>query len=255
MRKVAREDGPDLDLWERATTAYLSAAGLATDPGVSARTEDARRLAPSNGHGVSTRMDLYVDPVCPYTWLVSRWLLEVEQQRDLDLRYHVMSLRMLNEDRVVDEQYRRNIEQTSGPSRVAAAVSVHHGPDALRAWHTAFGAQIFDHWRYPEREEYVAASEHALAVAGLPTELANAAGSAEYDEPLRRSHAAGVAAVGVDVGTPVVHLDGVAFFGPVLNAIPRGHDAVRLFDGLRLLAGCPDFFELKRTRTAPPNLA
>jgi hypothetical protein len=127
--------------------------------------------------------------------------------------------------------------------------------NALRAWHTAFGARIFDHWRFLDQEEHSAATRDALAVAELPADLARAADPAEYDEPLRRSHTEGVTPVGVEGGTPVAHVNGTAFFGPMLNAIPRGADAVRLFDGVRLLAGCPDFYELKRTRTDPPDLA
>jgi hypothetical protein len=164
-----------------------------------------------------------------------------------------MSLRMLNENRVVDADYHAIIEASSGPSRVATAVWVNYGPEALRAWHTAFGLEIFDHWRYPDRAEYHAAAEHALAASGLPVVLASVADSAEYDEPLRRSHTEGAAPVGVDGGTPVIHIDGAAFFGPVLNAVPRGADAVRVFDGVRLLAGSSAFFELKRTRTTPPE--
>jgi hypothetical protein len=187
--------------------------------------------------------------------VASRWLLEVERQRDIDLSFHVMSLRMLNENRFVDPDYQAVIEVSSGPSRVAAAVCGIYGPAALRAWHTAFGSRIFDHWRYPERAEYDAATQDALVATGLPVELARVADTTEYDEQLRRSHLEGTAPVGVDGGTPVVHVDGAAFFGPVLNAIPRGAEALRLFDGVRLLAGCPDFFELKRTRTAPPVFA
>jgi hypothetical protein len=197
-------------------------------------------------------VDLSVDPVCPYTW-VARWLLDVERQRELDLRFHVMSLRMLNENRIVDEGYRATINGSVGPSRVATAVSVHHGREALRAWHTAFGSQIFDRWRYPSPTEYLAAAAHALVETGLPARLAEAADTEEYDEPLRRSHDEGTARVGVDGGTPVVHIDGAAFFGPVLNAIPASEDAARLFEGACLLAGCGGFFEIKRTRTAPPD--
>jgi hypothetical protein len=136
---------------------------------------------------------------------------------------------------------------------VATAVWVNYGPEALRAWHTAFGSEIFDQWRLPDGAEYHAAAENALAAAGLPVVLASVADSTEYDEPLRHSHTEGAAPVGVDSGTPVIHIDGAAFFGPVLNAVPRGADALRVFDGARLLAGSPDFFELKRTRTAPPE--
>jgi hypothetical protein len=250
----------DLQQWESLGDAYRrSVAGRATASDEdSSRTDEARRTlgaATDRTPRSSVRVDLYVDPICPYTWVVSRWLLEVERQRDLELTLHVMSLRLLNENRVVDAGYQANIDLSSGPSRVAAAVRVRRGPEALRAWHTAFGSRIFDRWRYPDRAEYDAATEHALVATGLPVELARVANSTEYDEQLRRSHIEGTAPVGVDGGTPVVHIDGAAFFGPVLNAVPRGDDAVRVFDGVRLLAGSPDFFELKRTRTAPPVFA
>jgi len=199
-----------------------------------------------------TRVDYYFDPVCPYAWIGSRWLVEVERQRPLDLRFHVMSLRMLNDDRVVDPGYQRTVDRSVGPSRVATAAAVHFGEHILPSWYTAFGDLIFDHWRYPEPSEYQRAIDVALEQVVLPSWLGSAAESAEYDDALRRSHKAGVGPVGRDAGTPIVHIEGVAFFGPVLNSIPRGDDALRLFDGARLLAGFPDFFELKRTRTAAP---
>jgi len=198
------------------------------------------------------RVDLYFDPVCPYAWIGSRWLVEVERQRALDLRFHVMSLRMLNEDRDIDPSYRRTVDRSIGPSRVATAVAVHFGEHVLPDWYSAFGDIIFDHWRYPEPSEYQRAIDIALEQVGLPLWLGSAADSAEFDDALRRSHDAGVAPVGGDAGTPIVHIDGAAFFGPVLNSIPRGDDAARLFDGARLLASVPDFFELKRSRTAAP---
>jgi hypothetical protein len=244
----------DLDLWDRVTTEYF-AHHLGSTPaeGFRERTEAARQRTAS-GLNTKPRVDLYVDPVCPYTWVVACWLREVDRHRDLELRYHVMSLQMLNEGRSLDEGYRRGLEDMGGPARVGTAVVEHHGPEAFRAWHSAFGTLIFDRWRYPTPAEYHAASAEALAAAGLPATLADAADTTEYDEALRRSHHEGTLPVGLDGGTPVVHIDGVAYFGPVLNAVPLGDDALRLFDGVRLLAGCRDFFELKRTRSTPPDV-
>jgi hypothetical protein len=246
---------PDTHQWTSVWTAYQRAAAGAPLPASRdpTATDDARRALRAATDGPTPRIDLYIDPVCPYTWIVSRWLLEVEPLRDLDLRYHVMSLRMLNEHKVVDPGYRANVDASTGPSRVAAAVLTGHGPDRLRAWHTAFGSRIFDHWRMPDRGEYDTATRAALVDAGLPETLGDAADSDRYDDALRRSHEAAVGPVGADAGTPIVHLGGAAFFGPVLNAVPRGADALRIFDGLCLLAGSPDFFELKRTRTEPPT--
>ena len=202
--------------------------------------------------GVSTTVDFYFDPVCPYAWIASRWLLEVEQHRNVELRFHVMSLRMLNEDRDVDPDYLANTIRSCGPSRVAAAAAEHFGEQVLRDLYTAFGNAIFDHWRYPAPDELRTAMAGALLQTGLPDWLAAAAETTEYDDALRRSHNAGIAPVGRDAGTPIIHIDGTGFFGPVLNSIPRGSDAARVFDGTRLLAGIPTFFELKRTRTTPP---
>lgn len=198
-------------------------------------------------------VDFWFDPVCPYSWTASRWLREVQRRRPLEVRHHVMSLYLLNEHRTdVSADYRGIVERTRGPSRVATAAVSRFGEQVLEGLYTAFGEIVFDHWRYVVGEELHACIQAALRRVGLPDELEDAMESDEYDEALRRSHDAGVGPVGGDVGTPITHIDGVAFFGPVLNAIPRGEDAVRVFDGARLLAGYPQFFELKRTRMRPP---
>jgi hypothetical protein len=161
-----------------------------------------------------------------------------------------MSLHLLNAGGVLEDRYRGMV----GPSRVATAVVQQHGPEALPAWHGEFGDRIFDRWRYPSPREYRAATLDALAATGLPAELADAAASDAYDDVLRRSTDEAILPVGLDAGTPVVHVDGAAFFGPILNAVPLGDAALRLFDGITALTASPDFFELKRTRTSPPDV-
>jgi hypothetical protein len=251
---VTSTDPHDLEAWSRLTAAYHRTTGLGS-PRPPGSTDEARTATVGKGAGADRpRVDVYVDPACPYTWLAVRWLAEVERQRSIDLHHHVMSLRLLNEHRALDADYRAAVEQTRGPARVATAVLEHHGERALRSWHAAFASTVFTHWHLPSADELDAACRQALVDSALPLRLAEAARTTTYDERLRRSHEEGVRPVGDDCGTPVLHLDGAAFFGPVLNATPLGADALRLFDGVRLLASLPDFFELKRTRTQPPDL-
>jgi hypothetical protein len=166
-----------------------------------------------------------------------------------------MSLYLLNEHRTdVAPDYRAVLEGSRGPARVATAAATRFGEEVLDGFYTAFGGLVFDVWRRPSAQEYHEVLRVALPRAGLPADLEDAMESDEHDAALRASHDAGVALVGSDLGTPVTSIDGVAFYGPVLNAIPYGDDAVDVFDGARLLAGYPQFFELKRTRERPPVL-
>jgi hypothetical protein len=199
--------------------------------------------------------DLWVDPICPFAWMTSRWLLEVEQVRDVKACFHVMSLSVLNEGRAdLPERYRQLLDKGWGPVRVAVAVQQTYGAEALRDLYNALGTRIHNQDREPDQGLY----QEALAEAGLPAELAGAADDEALDDALRASHHAGMDLVGEDVGTPVIHTPGadgetVAFFGPVVVPAPKGEAAGRLWDGVLLVAGTDGFFELKRTRTRSPD--
>lgn len=199
-----------------------------------------------------TTADFWFDPICPWAWMTSRWMLEVEKVRDVTVRWNVMSLAVLNDGRDVEPQYVELMKKAWTPVRAVIAAREEHGDAVVLPLYTAMGERI----HLGQRQDYAEVSREALESIGLSADLADK--GEVYDVQLRASHQRAIDMVGSDVGTPVIAVPGpdgeqIAFFGPVVTPIPRGESAGRLWDGTLLVAGTPGFFELKRTRTAEPQ--
>lgn len=193
-------------------------------------------------------VDFYFDPACPWAWMASRWMMEVEQVRDVRVTWRQMSLWALNEDKDIPQDYRDFQERIHGMSRVLAKAIAEHGDEVAKPLYDALGTRI----HHEGDKDFDAVTVAALAEVGLPAELAAAKDDASLDEVLRDKKRRVTDLVGDEVGTPTITVAGTSFFGPVVSPAPKGEDAGRLFDGCVLVASTDGFFELKRTRDRDP---
>ncbi|GAA4921124.1 putative DsbA family dithiol-disulfide isomerase [Stackebrandtia albiflava] len=204
-----------------------------------------------------TTARFWFDPICPWAWMTSRWMIEVTRIRDVEIDWNIMSLQVLNQDKLdeLPDFYRERVASGEWwrPVRIVAAARAAHGDEVVGPLYTALGTRFHNQGQGHTREVF----ESALAEVGLPTDLADAGDSTEFDDAIRESHEAGIGLVGQEVGTPVIAVPGadgepIAFFGPVVTPAPKGEAAGRLWDGTLLVAGTPGFYEIKRTRTQGP---
>ncbi|MFC4224553.1 mycothiol-dependent nitroreductase Rv2466c family protein [Lysinibacter cavernae] len=197
---------------------------------------------------MTTHVEYWFDPSCPWAWMTSRWVDTVAEQRDLDITWNVMSLAVLNENNDVPDEYRAFFPRALRLTRLVTGVAQVYGAKHTKPLYDALGTRI-----HPEaRTDWDAIIAEAVAEVGLPEEAAALADTDQYDEQMRASHFDGIGRVGEDVGTPVISVDGVAFFGPVISPAPKGEAALQLWDGVVAVAAYDGFFELKRSRTVGP---
>jgi 2-hydroxychromene-2-carboxylate isomerase len=194
------------------------------------------------------QVDLWVDPACPWAWLTSRWILETTKVRDINVDFHVMSLAVLNEGRDLPAEYLELLTKAWGPARVLIAAEERYGNEVLEPLYSAMGTRI----HLGQEKDVDKVIKESLEQVGLDADLYDVAWTDEFDDALRKSHNAGMDPVGFDVGTPVIHVGEVAFFGPVVTPSPKGEAAGKLYDGVVAVASTPGFYELKRTRTQGP---
>lgn len=198
---------------------------------------------------------VHVDPSCPFAWITERWLSEVERAGEIELEVRLLSLAVVNEHREIDAWYRTFNDRAWGPARVMAAIVDAHDVDAGRRFYEAFGERFHVQSGTGDDVDRDAVAADALADIGLPASLADAAADPAWDDQLRSLTRTAIDAVGLDVGVPLVTIDGEIASGPVLSRIPRGDGAVALYRATRVLAAEPGFVRYERQRVEDLQVA
>lgn len=190
----------------------------------------------------------WFDPACPFAWITSRWIREVESVREINVDFNVISLGVLNEAK--QDQDDPNTQAIWQGARVALAVRERHGADKVAEFYTAAGTRIHNEGYGTER--YDDALTEALTAIGITdaADILQESTKDTYDDGLRQSTAQALSLVGDDVGTPIIAIGDAAFFGPVMTRIPRGEEAGKIWDGFATLVEYPYFYELKRARNS-----
>lgn len=204
-------------------------------------------------------VDFYFDPVCPWAWLTSRWVMNVQDERPMTVDWKFICLRIVNEDKDYERDFRPGYERghTRGLEllRVAAAARAEVGPETVAPLYTTFG-RIIHLDRNATAFDDPAGIAGVLAELGLPAGLGAFATTTDYDDVVRAETVEALDRCGGNIGTPVLTFgppDGPSFFGPVINKAPKGAAAVELWDAVTALGSNPHFSELKRSLRGRPD--
>jgi len=192
--------------------------------------------------------EFWFDPICPWAWMTSRWILEVTKVRPVNVKWNLFSLAQLNRDKELSDEYKSKLIKSWQTTRVIAAAQRLKGDEITLPLYTAISSRI----HIGKREVELSLFEEALSEIGLPTDLTKSAEDESLNEIVIESHERGIKLVGNDVGTPIISVNGTAFFGPVISPAPKGEEAGKLWDGVLGVASYPGFFEIKRSRTVGP---
>lgn len=207
-----------------------------------------KEIEDSERHEMSKKAEFWFDPLCPWAWMTSRWILEVEKVRDIEVTWNLFNLAYLNRDKDVPAEYKDKLIRSWYCTRVIAAAQKEKGQSITLPLYTAISSRI--HLMKMEVGEDL--FKEALEEVGLSSDLSSAMNDESLDSAIIESHERGIKMVGNDVGTPIIAIGDVAFFGPVISPAPKGEDAGKLWDGVVGVASYPGFFEIKRSRNVGP---